>query len=96
MDKIYAVVGLRKHPQEEDLSPRVFGYYVDEKQAESAIINNKCDLWEAGYYPFVACEVFTPGLHGSSWETKFFEYNMENGLFEEMDLKLDITNFAMG
>ena len=96
MDNIYVVVGLRNHPKEEDLRPRVFGYYSDRSKAESAIINNKCDLWEAGYYPFVACEVFSQGLHCSSWETKFFQYNRETGLFEEMNLKLDITNFAMG
>ena len=54
---------------------RCVGWYSDFSEAEVAVLENRCDLNEAGCYPYAIVETVEEGLYPSGLPRKLYRYD---------------------
>jgi hypothetical protein len=53
---------------------RPVGYYYEYKDAEIQIENNRCDIFECGYYKYAVIIKIDKGLYPNTEEMQWFEF----------------------
>lgn len=76
--EIYTIMGCTKCELRNDWEinfgdSRIVGYYTSLKDAQEAVLDNLCDIWET-YYDFVVIEKVEEGLYNCSKERYFYKY----------------------
>ncbi len=82
-------------------STRCVGYVSTLEKAKDIVENNKCDLYEAGCYPWCVIEHIREGLYQYDFKPIWFEYNNEINKYIEREYKppfIDdkLIGFAIG
>lgn len=62
---------------------RCVGYVSALEEAIDIVENNRCDLWEAGYYPYAVIENIAEGLYQYDQSPLWFKYNIEKEIYEK-------------
>lgn len=57
---------------------RCIGYFTDPNKAIKTVINNVCDINEAGCYPYVVIEHISEGLYQYDREPMWFKFDETN------------------
>lgn len=73
---------------------RTPGFYHDFEDAESAVINNCCDIWEYLYNYAVIHEV-KPGLYPHYEMRKFYKYNIDIGKYEPIEESEEFKHYSI-
>ena len=89
------------YPKKDGYGTRCVGYLSNKEKAINAVINNACDIYEAGAYPYAVIEYIEEGLYQYDFEPLWFEYNKELDEYEQLCKKPDCINsntvgFAIG
>jgi len=72
---------------------RCVGYFETFQEAEEAVINNDCDIYEAGYYPYAVIEGVKPGLYAISEKSFWYQYNKETKKYEKIKFPEILSHF---
>lgn len=80
---------------------RCVGYVSTLEEAKDIVENNRCDLYEAGFYPWCVIEHIREGLYQYDFSPIWFEYNDYTNKYIEREHKppfLDDSSvgFAIG
>lgn len=73
------------YPKKEGYGTRCVGYLSNKEKAIDAVINNACDIYEAGAYPYAIIEHIEEGLYQYDFEPMWFKYNQEISKYEQID-----------
>ena len=64
---------------------RCVGWYSEFAEAELAVLENRCDLYEAGGYPYAVVETVEEGLYPSGMPRRFYRYDCDRKRYLPMD-----------
>ena len=92
---VYFVTGITYEGKEKTISPnreqRCFGYFQTFGEAEEAVLNNYCDIWET-IYEYAVIEKVRDGIHQIDLEPIWYKWNLEKECYE----KTEKPTFASG
>ena len=61
------------------------------------MINNACDIYEAGAYPYVIIENIEEGFYQYDFEPMWFKYNEKTDKYDRIETEPDfVTNETLG
>jgi hypothetical protein len=72
------------YPEKEGYGTRCVGYLSNKEKAIDAVINNACDIYEAGAYPYVVIEHIEEGFYQYDFEPLWFKYNEDTEKYEQI------------
>lgn len=72
---------------------RTVGYFETFEEAETRVMNNVCDLYECGYWPYAIIENIKPGLYQICEKPIFYKFNDETKKFEKIEFPEDLQHF---
>lgn len=82
------------------LRTRCIGFYFDASTAIEEVLNNSCDMYECGYYPYCVIEEIKPGLYFYPRIEIWFKWDKEKEKYLKIDDKpeeyKDVAGFAFG
>ncbi len=85
---IYVITTFETWPTDKDPwsygAYRSPGFYYTFEDAETAVINNCCDIWER-CYDYAQITKMEPGMYGYTGENWYYKYNMESGKYERLE-----------
>ena len=70
---------------------RCFGYFQTFEEAEKAVLNNYCDIWET-IHEYVVIEKVEDGIHQYDFNPTWYKWNLEKECYE----KTEKPDFADG
>lgn len=87
--KIYVINTMTKLEKDQNGFPdfgseRIVGFYKEFKDAEDAVVNNICDIYET-IYNYALIEEVEEGLYNSSLNRWFYKYNKEKDEYEKIE-----------
>lgn len=77
------------YPKSDGYGTRCVGYLSDKEKAINAVINNACDIYEAGAYPYAIIEHIEEGFYQYDFEPLWFEYNRESEQYDRLEKEPD-------
>lgn len=87
------------HKDKFSFTIEAMGYFIDEKSAEEAAVNNLCDINEAGAYPYVILsQAYLNHMYpfGDNDETKrLFLFNINTKQYEEISWETNEATKAL-
>lgn len=99
---IYVIMVCEKLEEHNNLpdvgASRVVGFYTDRSDAEFAVKNNSCDIWEM-CYDYAIIEEVEEGLYSLSTERSYYKYDTEDGHYHpipEPDFMKHLSGFTIG
>ena len=80
---------------------RCVGYYSELIDAFEAVVNNYCDLYEAGYYPYAVIENIPEGIYHYDTEPIWFEFDEKTEKYKRINhrpsyIGKHLAGFAIG
>ena len=72
---------------------RTVGYFESFEEAEERVVDNVCDLYEDGYWPYAIIENIEPGLYNICERPIFYKFNKEKEQFEKIDFPEELQMF---
>lgn len=69
------------------------GFYTNSLDAFEAVKNNNCDIFET-CYKYALIEEVEEGMYGLTPNRWWFEYNLESGLYEEIEEPEYMKNYG--
>lgn len=89
------------YPKPHGYGSRCVGYLSDKQKAIEAVIENACDLYEAGAYPYAIIEHIEEGFYQYDFEPLWFKYNRNKNEYELLKKEPDFigdktVGFAIG
>lgn len=89
------------YPNTNGYGTRCVGYLSSKEDAINAVINNACDIYEAGAYPYAVIEHIEEGFYQYDFEPTWFEYNRETNKYEIIEkrpnfIKENTVGYAIG
>lgn len=66
---------------------RCVGFYFSHKDAEEVIINNACDIFEEGYYPYCVIEELREGIYFFPRNETWYEWNLDSNGYVKINEK---------
>ena len=89
------------HEIDDMYGTRCVGYLSNKDQAIEVVLENACDIYEAGAYPYAVIEHIEEGLDQYDFKPLWFKYNEELDEFEQLEKAPDFINprtvgFAIG
>ena len=85
------------YPKPHGYGSRCVGYLSNKEKAIEAVIENACDLYEAGAYPYAVIEHIEEGFYQYDFEPMWFKYNRDTDKYEQLDREPDfICNETLG
>lgn len=92
---VYFVTGITYEDKETKYKgqrgQRCFGYFQTFEEAEEAVLNNYCDIWET-IYEYAVIEKVRDGIHQIDLEPMWYKWNLEKECYE----KTEKPTFASG
>lgn len=93
---MYFITGVTELSNEMVASTRCFGYFSKLEDAEFALENNVCDMWETIYH-YMVVEKIEEGIHSISEEIDWYKYNENEDKFERITYREEtFCNYALG
>lgn len=99
MGKIFTVTTVRRANNPLCASPRTVAWYKTFKSAERAILNNACDMYEDGYYPYAVIEEIGPGMYPEVKKETWFEWDTNKKAYvpcKKPELFKNVVSFSIG
>ena len=91
----YFITGITYKGEVETVLPnrgqRCFGYFQTFEEAEEAVLNNYCDIWET-IYEYAVIEKVRDGIHQYDFNPTWYKWNLEKECYE----KTEKPDFADG
>lgn len=85
------------YPTKDGYGTRCVGYLSDKEKAIDAVINNACDIYEAGAYPYVIIENIEEGFYQYDFKPMWFKYNKKTDKYDRIETEPDfVTNETLG
>lgn len=75
---------------------RCVGYVWSLEEAIKIVENNQCDLWEAGYYPYIVIENIKEGLYQYDQNPLWFKFNEDKNIYEKSERPDFIESYLVG
>lgn len=80
---------------------RCVGYLSNKNQAIEAVLENACDIYEAGAYPYAVIEYIEEGFYQYDFTPMWFKYDEELDEYKQVEKEPDFINpktvgFAIG
>lgn len=75
---------------------RCVGYVSTLESALEVVTNNRCDINEAGEYPYAIIERINEGLYQYDYEPLWFKYNEKTHKYEASDRPEFIDSHLVG
>ena len=96
---IYLITGITYEENDKsnlfpDRSQRCFGYFQTFEEAEKAVLNNSCDIWET-IHEYAVIEKVEDGIHQYDFNPTWFKWNLEKECYEKVE-KPDFTKGYIG
>lgn len=77
------------YPKSDGYGTRCVGYLSDKEKAINAVINNACDIYEAGAYPYAIIEYIEEGFYQYDFEPLWFKYNRKSEQYDRLEKEPD-------
>lgn len=84
--EIYTITTLRRDIRNPN---RCVGYYFDLNRAIDVVVNNECDIYERGYYPYCVIESVKEGLYAVERTEYWFEWDDNTACYQRLNEKPD-------
>lgn len=83
---VYFVTGItyedKKTEYKGQRGQRCFGYFSTFEEAEEAVLNNRCDIWET-IHEYAVIEKVADGIHQLDFNPTWYKWNLEKECYEK-------------